>query len=370
MSPIITLCLLLASITELSGHIALVFPDEAGVRQVGLLRLDDDHFTALQSSPVLGAPRWSPDGNRLAFPVERSPGQGGIAVQDIDAAQQPGAYRELPHARPRNILPRWHPQGNALAYQSSERHGEDAQIRVYHLEEDTETVWADGQIGLMRPVWLPSLDLMLLLDPNQELAIPGVDAERFLAEAEAHGAIICIGHTEVGGQLRTEIFVITVTQSLKVLPIIQRQSQRYVEWAVESGRRGRYIAFESNDGGDREIFVLGRRGILNVSNHRAADWNPVWSPRQDLLLFESFRSGRRGIYRVHPETAHVQPIAANAEADFWAPAWSPDGRHVAYVGNPDGAPSLYVSDTNGGAPLQSLAAPTPAYAPAWRPHGH
>lgn len=337
------------------------------MRQVGVVDLSADDFQTLPSNAVASAPRWSPDGGQLAVPVLGEEDRVEIAVHAVPEQGAATPPKILEHQQPRNILPRWSANSRALAYQATSAHGEDSQIMVYDVERGEEEIWADGKTGLMKPVWLPSLDLMLLLDPNQELSIPGVDADQFVEEATEYGAIICIGLVEANEALSTEIFVITKTQALMVLPIVQRESLRYVEWQVESGRQGRFIAFESNDGGDREIYVLGRRGILNVSNHRAADWNPVWAPHRDLLLFESFRDERRGIYQVHPETAHVQPVAALPDAHCWAPAWSPEGNWVAYISDTNGAPELYVTDLDDTTPWQIESAPSPAYAPQWRP---
>ena len=128
------------------------------------------------------------------------------------------------------------------------------------------------------------------------------------------------------------------------------------------------IAFESNEGGDREIMVLvGKRGIVNVSNHRAADWNPVWSPDGDNLAFESFRGGTRGIYNVYTDTAHVTPLAADPEANCWSPAWSPDSQTLAFVSDRSGQAEIYRTGVAGDEwkPITSTGGPKAA--PAWRP---
>ena len=115
---------------------------------------------------------------------------------------------------------------------------------------------------------------------------------------------------------------------------------QYAEWHVEPSPDGSGVAFESNDGGDREIFVLTKKGTADVSNHRAADWAPVWSPKGEWLAFESFRDGRRGIYRVFPQTARVLPVAVSNDADNWWPTWSPNGEWLVFVSNRTGDPEL------------------------------
>ena len=144
-------------------------------------------------------------------------------------------------------------------------------------------------------------------------------------------------------------------------------SSRYEEWNVTPNIKADRIAFESNDGGDREIYIIGKKGLTNITNHRAADWNPVWSPRSRLIAFESFRGGRRGIYRVFPETARVEEVAANAAYDCWAPTWSPDEEQIAYVSDQSGDPEIYICSAGGGNARPLTAHPGIDYAPAWQP---
>ncbi len=311
----------------------------------------------------MGTPCWSPDGMILAMPLQSEDDKVSTVLLDVGT----GNYENPLHQYPRNVLPRWRYDSRAVAYQATESDGRNSRIAVFDVDTGRETIWAGGQAGLMRPVWLPGLDLMLLLDPRQELQIPGVDIQQFMHEASESGVIICIGLISLGENLRTEIYIVTISQAIKILPIIKPDSHRYVEWSVEPDRRGRFIAFESNDGGDREIYVLGRRGLVNVSNHREADWNPRWSPARDMLLFESFRSGMRGIYRVHPETAHIVPVATSDVGETWSPSWSPDGNWIAYIGNETGSPQLYLCDSDGTQSALVPSAPTPVYSPAWRP---
>ena len=46
----------------------------------------------------------------------------------------------------------------------------------------------------------------------------------------------------------------TAANAVPMLPLLVKDSARYVEWCIEPDGEGRQIAYESNDGGDREIF--------------------------------------------------------------------------------------------------------------------
>jgi dipeptidyl aminopeptidase/acylaminoacyl peptidase len=205
------------------------------------------------------------------------------------------------------------------------------------------------------------------LRPEQELAWEGVDFDTLLSEAFGEGALLAVGlHATPRGRT-SELYLLTRTQTVPLLPFVVSDSARYFEWGVEPAPNGERIAYESNDGGFRSIFALGRTGVHDVSNHAAADWNPVWSPDSTRLAIESLRGGRRGVYRVYPETARVTPVAVSADAECWAPTWSPDGAWVAYVSDAGGAPDLYLRDEEGGRERRLTGGGGVAYAPAWRP---
>jgi TolB protein len=49
------------------------------------------------------------------------------------------------------------------------------------------------------------------------------------------------------------------------------------------------------------------------------------------------------------------------------PAWSPDGRWIAFVSDRDGHPNIYVAAGDGSRVLQLTSDPAPKFRPAWRP---
>ena len=370
-----------------SGQIAFVLSTEQEDQCVCVLEVGTGAVVRAGAGDRDGAPQWSPDGEWLAFASKQPDGMG-IRVVRADGSEG----RLLRHKRLWNRYPRWAPEGRRLAYSSSEEMAPAQVIAVYNLETDTETEWANARQGLLRPVWVPTL-AMMQVSGEEELREGGAVNDAFLEEAHATGVILALGlvrgpgkggasDTEPSGKGRggsagrfsTEIFILTRTQ---VFPLVSRDPERwvrYAEWGIESNPRGTHFAFESNDGGDREIFVLGKTGIADVSNHRAADWNPVWSSESGWLAFESFRGGRRGIYRVYVDTCRVFPVAASASYDCWAPAWSPDGEWIAFVSGQTGTAELYCCDKAGGHVRQLTKHPElrhgaggGAFAPAWRP---
>jgi Tol biopolymer transport system component len=310
-------------------------------------------------------------------------------------APESEAREILPHVRAWNRDPRWSLEGRMLAYTSDDGMGLERELRVFDRETGLEEAWGgalDRVVGgfhlrgWLQCAWLPSAQLLLGLDPEQKLEVEGLDRNALYAEGrlneeairrrELPMALLAIGVVGPPGRWSTEPFLVTRTQVLPLLLPIRTlmrhagDSRRFVEWNIAPNAKGDRIAFESNDGGDREIFVLSRTGIADVSNHAAADWNPAWGRSGRMLLFQSFRSGRSGIYEAITDTAHVLPVAVPENCDAWSPAWNDGETWLAYVSDCSGTSEVYVVRKAGAEPVQvSRSADTGGFAeaPAWRP---
>lgn len=378
---ILALLILLAAAVPaaaLEGEIAFLRGDQPASRQVCLVDLATGTVRPLGPGEYDGAPVFSPGGARVAFAAGAGAARR-IHVVHVDS----GETQVLETAHPWSDHPAWSPDGGALAYETGAGAEALPLIGVYTFPEPEltpgeetakvtretgEAIWAGSREGLLRPVYLPNLDLSRFLDPRHELQVPGVDIPRLWEEGSATGALLTMGIDLRDGAVRTEIYVVTSAQVMPLLlDMVIKESARFVEWGVAVDRKGQQVAFETNDGGDREVFVLGRRGAIDMSNHRAADWNPVWPRKGDWLAFESFRGGRRGVYVVYPKTALVRPVAASPDCDNWSPAWSPDAETIAYVSNASGVPRLMVVPFHGGEARALTEGATAEAAPAWRP---
>ena len=382
----------IAFVDSTAGHGGAVFVTTAEggeTRQVGPGQQD-------------GPPRWSPDGEWLTFETGTPQGRG------LHLVRADGSGGRLVGTGTWCTTPAWATDSARLIYGSASATGTPGQIRVLDLNSGEDTPWGNGAVGIVAPVWMPYNDLMLFLSPENPIKVDGVDVPRFRAEArmeveqidaeippEAFLAIQLLPDS-AGDRpiIRTVLVLVSRSEVLPWLGVADkdRAARGAAVWGVtpnwrkqthgpasvdarefgtfpleEVGQTTR-IAFESNEGGDREIMVLvGKRGIVNVSNHRSADWNPVWSPDGDNLAFESFRAGSRGIYNVYTDTAHVTPIAVASDANCWSPTWSPDSRYVAFVSDQSGQAEVYHKGVSGEEWKRVTATGGPKAAPAWRP---
>jgi len=98
-------------------------------------------------------------------------------------------------------------------------------------------------------------------------------------------------------------------------------------------------------------------GLQRLTNGPARDFDPAWSPDGKRIAFRSQRDGSSQIYVMNADGTGQENISRSRE-DNWGPAWSPDGVWIAfnsargtentamhgYVMRPDGSDVRKLSD--------------------------
>jgi TolB protein len=201
-------------------------------------------------------------------------------------------------------------------------------------------------------------------------------------------------------------------------------SRRIADDVVEAfiglrGVAGTEIAFVSDRGGNKEIYVMNADG----SNARAATANrslnnfPDWSPDGDSLLYTSYRyqnqpflfvssrgrnqpgrllprlgdersqfrgvfdpagerialvmtdsDGASDIFSVRSDGRRLRRLT-NSRAIEVSPTWSPDGERIAFVSDRSGSPQIFVMDSDGGNTRRLTYDGDYNTRPVWSPDG-
>jgi TolB protein len=117
--------------------------------------------------------------------------------------------------------------------------------------------------------------------------------------------------------------------------------------------------------GGREVRLTKGRGDPSTPEGLFFATEPAWSPNGRLIAFTSRRDGRTHIYVMRADGTHVRQIT-HGKSDDDGPAWAPDQRRIAFSRGRE----LFTVGSAGG-PLSRLTRDLggEAAAPAWSPDG-
>ncbi|MFH1416914.1 MAG: hypothetical protein ABII12_01315 [Planctomycetota bacterium] len=107
----------------------------------------------------------------------------------------------------------------------------------------------------------------------------------------------------------------------------------------------------------------------HTSPGEGADFDPDVDPTGKQLVFASTRHSRHShLYTKSIDGAVVTQIT-DESADDAQPAFSPDGKLIAFTSDRGGQWDIWVVDTNGRNPIQITRNPMPELHPSWSPDG-
>jgi TolB protein len=144
---------------------------------------------------------------------------------------------------------------------------------------------------------------------------------------------------------------------------------------------GKWIAFEreleegTQNSGSRTIWKIRPDGSglrqVTPSNPLQDRGFPAWSPDGKTIAFTAFDDldyTDASIYTIDPDGKNLRLLTD----DGGYPSWSPDGKRIVFSGfshEPKGEPDLYVMNANGSHRRRLFKAPGADYYPSWSPDG-
>jgi Tol biopolymer transport system component len=136
--------------------------------------------------------------------------------------------------------------------------------------------------------------------------------------------------------------------------------------AAFPGSNGR-IAFTMFTEGDHEIFSMKPDGSrrINLTDNQADDFWPTWSADGGKIAFIR----RFAVYTMNADGSGETRVIDARCVRCRSPAWSPDGRRIAFHQQVDGNMDIYVVNADGTALTRLTTHPATDVQPAWSPDG-
>ncbi len=361
------------------NRMAFAAPGADGYLRIGVAPLDDPAKRRLLTGAGDGLwnhrhPTWSPDGKTICYDAHNE-----LWLVSPDG----GRPRPLAVNGRADAAPSWSGDGR-FVYFSSWRGGALALWRIASGggrpeglttgsgSEHHASVARDG--SRLAYSTLVSQNAMVVRDlaSGRETRLPGLQ-EHCLAALAADGSR-AVYADERGGR-SCDLWIQPLREGTPVGQAYRLTREPGTASCPAFTRDGRWIAYYSIDGDQRDIFVVRADGgePVRVTDDPAPDIQPAWSPDGRTLAFVSDRGGRQQIWLLPVRDgraagqARCRPIPGLPTA--LEPNWSPDGTRIALVGCTESANEAWVMDVAGEAPARRVTSGADVFHVRWHPDG-
>ena len=360
------------------GHVKIV--DFGLAKRLDDEPIDQDSATRLKTDPglILGTVAYMSPEQALGRPIDhrtdlfslgsvlyematgRVPFSGKSVTDTIDQIrhQQPDAVARYNYAVPpelERIIRKLLEKEPGNRYQSAR----ELEVDLKNLRRDSSSGERSGAIA-MAPA--PKKRLPLILAGVVLLGVAGLAAFLFTRES-----------VPVERQDEVKLQQVTFQPGLETEPSLSKD--------------GKFLAYTTDEGGNLDIYVLPTGGgrAIRVTESDADDAQAAWSPDGSRMAFVSARE-QGGKLSLPLGAANFQTYALGAGGDLFIapalggdpvklvsdgyfPAWSPDGREIAYATTKTGSRDLWVIAAAGGEPRRLARDTSFDYHPSWSPDG-
>ncbi len=242
--------------------------------------------------------------------------------------------RQLTHGPELNLEPACSPDGTRIAFTAWQRSG-TRQLYLIDADGSGERQLADGPGNLAEPAWSP-------------------DGQQIAFNSEADKAFYVI-NADGSGRAR--------------LPIAGDNLYSPV-WSPD-GQRLAYTSYTGKSS-DLRVARLDGSGDLNLTGGTGFSFLPAWSPDGRQIAFYGIRGegNTYEIYVIDADGSNLRQLTSSSDSPYernnWRPAWSPDGKQIAFYSDFDHN-SIWVMNADGTGQVRITDPLLDASNPCWLP---
>ena len=207
--------------------------------------------------------------------------------------------------------------------------------------------------GLFRTLEVPSLQPAL----NEASNVNYADWRARLADALVIGSLVALPNGRFESRVRVDDVVKQVRLGAVALPTakdnLRAVGHRAADYVYEklTGEKGVFstlIAYVVKRGSAYELQIADADGLGDQTILKSNEpiISPAWSPDGKRIAYVSFENKKPVVY-VHSIADAKRTIAANFRGSNSAPAWSPDGSRLAVTLSREGGSQIFVMAPNG-----------------------
>jgi Tol biopolymer transport system component len=294
-------------------------------------------------------PAWSPDGLEIVF-----------AENGVDSSRRTnfpsqlwivnattGDYRVLSERD--GVQPNWSPNGKRIAYWAVNKDTNQRDIWTISAQGGEPVAVTNDAFVDFNPVWsADGKHLYFVSSRNGTMTLWRIAIDETSGKVEGEPEIIStslspLQHISFSSDGKHLAFVhVSTKQNIEKInfdpaseklvgqPVaITHFSSEVASPAISPN--GEILAFHSI-GESRDILTLRLNSTVpnSVTEDKANDLLPVWSPDGKRLAFYSNRSGMYQIWTINPDGSGAQQLTQVAALGAVIPVWSPDGSLMAY----------------------------------------
>lgn len=309
---------------ESAGPYSLIV---VGSGEIFTIRPDGSDLTTL-TPPLDGiggsAPKWSPDGSKIAFQTSPNDPPWGLNVMDADGSNRVLIFDDSgsDFETGLNGAFAWSPDGTHIAF--GYKTGGLTSIYVINVDGSGLRRITNSPDGDGAPDWSP--------DGGQ------IVFERFAGQ--------------FGGP---ELYRIDVEGTNELQLTTNPEHDEDPVWSPDGTRIAFLRRYEESGESYAAIYTMNPDGsdTLNVSGGPGGDREAAWSPDGTRIAFSGYRYGTRDIYVVNSDGTGLTRLTSAADYDRH-PTWSPDGTQVAFCRMGDPISQVMKVAVDGSAEAQGL----------------